>query len=462
TKVHNKYEIVEVRATRRYNKAYDPFIFAQQAEQVYYTTYPEGHHGWLAVIKTKARSRIVNNTLPQIEQEASYQDDDFVGLQVVLHIDPDVINESLANIDGGGEEVDTQLLDQTKFDEPDEDEYITSESESRGVSRRGQPTINSPTSINHISTSESTIPIHQHAILPTVEEEPQPIEVGDIVVTPSTLQDSFTPKGPSPHSKHAVDQRPFLQVIDNEFTPSHGPAHVISRIIKQKFDEPWSSWKKVRLKVCDLSFREFKKWSQSCNLGFHPKGSCIYKNAMNKIRNGHKHFQNKRLIAKANRAIDKGALAYCGGSISTPAQYEKVATQLQRPPTAWEVVEKTKKLKSGEWVNDKTRELAEATFANGFNSVRINDNDIYLEVVGGKNEKWNAYRLGKLTNKFIRSTRISTNLIDISMVQQMEEMCETIHKLNNELVGKTVKEKSLEKKVVQLLHNEEQSGAIVA
>ncbi|RDX80103.1 hypothetical protein CR513_39382, partial [Mucuna pruriens] len=33
TKVHNKYEIVEVRATRRYNKAYDPFIFAQQAEQ---------------------------------------------------------------------------------------------------------------------------------------------------------------------------------------------------------------------------------------------------------------------------------------------------------------------------------------------------------------------------------------------------------------------------------------------
>ncbi|RDX95953.1 hypothetical protein CR513_21441, partial [Mucuna pruriens] len=110
-KVHNKYEIAEV-------------------EQVYYTTYPKGHHGWLAVIKTKARSRIVNNTLPQIEQEAPYQDDDFVGLQVVLHIDPDVINKSLADIDGGGEEVDTQLLDQTEFDEPNEDEYITTKSES--------------------------------------------------------------------------------------------------------------------------------------------------------------------------------------------------------------------------------------------------------------------------------------------------------------------------------------------
>ncbi|RDY13272.1 hypothetical protein CR513_01822, partial [Mucuna pruriens] len=96
TKLHNKYEIVEVRATPRYNKAYDPFIFAQQGEQVYYTTYLEGHHGWLVVIKTKARSRI-------IEQEALYQDDDFVGLQVVLHIDSNVINKSLVDIDGGGE-----------------------------------------------------------------------------------------------------------------------------------------------------------------------------------------------------------------------------------------------------------------------------------------------------------------------------------------------------------------------
>ncbi|RDX85633.1 hypothetical protein CR513_33151, partial [Mucuna pruriens] len=90
TKVHNKYEIVEVRESRRYNKAYDSFIFAQQVEQVYYTPYLEGHHSWLAT-----------------EQEALYQDDDFVGIQVVFHIDLDAINDSLANIDaGGGEEVD--------------------------------------------------------------------------------------------------------------------------------------------------------------------------------------------------------------------------------------------------------------------------------------------------------------------------------------------------------------------
>ncbi|RDY09414.1 hypothetical protein CR513_06205, partial [Mucuna pruriens] len=113
-------------------------------------------------------------------------------------------------------------------------------------------------------------------------------------------------------------------IIFNRFTPSHSPSGVISWIIKQKFDEPLSSWKKVQLQVHDICFREFK-------------GSRILKNAMNKIRNGPDHatwippnvrktldkhwaftdLQNKRSIAKANRAFDKGASTYCGGSIST-------------------------------------------------------------------------------------------------------------------------------------------------
>ncbi|RDY12874.1 hypothetical protein CR513_02271, partial [Mucuna pruriens] len=151
------------------------------------------------------------------------------------------------------------------------------------------------------------------------------------------------------------------------------------------------------------------------------------------------NFQNKRSIVKANRAIDKGASTYCGYTITTTANCLGGGGENQ-------------KLKSGEWVNDKTRKLAlkyeqrrqevqkstteEATFVNDSNSVPINDNDIYLKVVGGKNEKGNVYGLGKLTNKFMRSTRILTNLIDMSMVQQMEEMRETIDKLNNELVEK--------------------------
>ena len=36
--------------------------------------------------------------------------------------------------------------------------------------------------------------------------------------------------------------------------------------------------------------------------------------------------------------------------------------EFQRPPTAWEVMEKTKKLKLGEWVNDKFGEFAASYF----------------------------------------------------------------------------------------------------
>ncbi|RDX75135.1 hypothetical protein CR513_45027, partial [Mucuna pruriens] len=59
TKVYNKYEIIEVRESRRYNKAYDSFIFVQQ---------------------TKTLSRIIDSILSETEQEAPYQDNDFVEL----------------------------------------------------------------------------------------------------------------------------------------------------------------------------------------------------------------------------------------------------------------------------------------------------------------------------------------------------------------------------------------------
>ncbi|RDX90325.1 hypothetical protein CR513_27825, partial [Mucuna pruriens] len=95
--------------------------------------------------------------------------------------------------------------------------------------------------------------------------------------------------------------------------------------------------------------------------------------------------------------------------------------------------------------------IEEGTFANDSSSASINDNDVYYNIVGG-----NIYGLGRLTNKFIRSTCIPTNLIEMPMVQQIEEMRMTIHKLNNELLGKEVKEKSLEEKVVQLMHNHEE------
>ena len=65
----------------------------------------------------------------ETEQEAPYQDNELVGLQQVLEVDLVVINESLVDIDGGGEEIDVDLLKQLDLVEPDEDECILSENE---------------------------------------------------------------------------------------------------------------------------------------------------------------------------------------------------------------------------------------------------------------------------------------------------------------------------------------------
>ena len=80
-------------------------------------------------MKTKARSRITDNIVSETEQEAPYQDDELVGLQEVLEVDLDVINESFADVDGGGEEIDADLLKQLDMVEPDEDECILSEND---------------------------------------------------------------------------------------------------------------------------------------------------------------------------------------------------------------------------------------------------------------------------------------------------------------------------------------------
>ncbi|KAL3503865.1 hypothetical protein ACH5RR_033706 [Cinchona calisaya] len=58
--VHSKYNLVDINHKKRY-KSYEPFILAQQAVQVYYAQYPslkQDRADWLAVCKTRARSKV--------------------------------------------------------------------------------------------------------------------------------------------------------------------------------------------------------------------------------------------------------------------------------------------------------------------------------------------------------------------------------------------------------------------
>lgn len=67
-RMHPRFGVVEINV-RRALKTNDPFILAEQAQQVYYTTFPSTRKDrcdWRAVCKTKARSRI---NIPPVETQ---------------------------------------------------------------------------------------------------------------------------------------------------------------------------------------------------------------------------------------------------------------------------------------------------------------------------------------------------------------------------------------------------------
>ncbi|XP_038713444.1 uncharacterized protein LOC120007316 [Tripterygium wilfordii] len=94
TRINKHYGLVEVKRRGRYKK-FDPFIIAQQAEQVYFTPYPEGirdRADWWAMIKTKARSTI---TTPSTQVDDAFQDNE-VPIEPIA-VDTDQLNSLVDN-----------------------------------------------------------------------------------------------------------------------------------------------------------------------------------------------------------------------------------------------------------------------------------------------------------------------------------------------------------------------------
>ncbi|KAL3519899.1 hypothetical protein ACH5RR_018048 [Cinchona calisaya] len=100
TNVHRKYNLVEINHKKRY-KSYDPFIRAQQAVQVNYVPYPSlkrDRADWLAVCKTRARSKVEEHW-----KDMAYQRD-----QVVVPIEPE-LHDILTLQDPSGEVPTSQI-----------------------------------------------------------------------------------------------------------------------------------------------------------------------------------------------------------------------------------------------------------------------------------------------------------------------------------------------------------------
>ncbi|XP_028184813.1 uncharacterized protein LOC114371639 [Glycine soja] len=325
----------------------------------------------------------------------------------------------------------------------------------------------SPSSI-HISSSESMIHVVAQTpnTLPTAQDQPNPTFVRESIPTtpvrdasPSAPDDSVTPEYPTnPNYEHIVNERPFIRAYKGQFQPTYGCCNIISNVIRAKFDELAPSWLNVSVDLRDRWFGEFKKeyrWhpqeERAIRAVFETKGSCILKSAMNKIRNGQdkgkwitanvratldEHwgstdFLNNSSTAKANRSVDRGASAYCGGSISTATHFEKLEKYQHHRDE----------------ILQRSTEEGTSTQGSPNTTTSVNDNEIYLNVVGGPNYKGNVYGLGTLSKRFSCSKSApSTSIAPVE--DQIEEMRETINKLNAEFLAKANKEKTLKEKDV--------------
>ncbi|KAL5180445.1 hypothetical protein HKD37_01G001584 [Glycine soja] len=336
----------------------------------------------------------------------------------------------------------------------------------RGLSLGAPITTNPSTSSIHVSTSESMI----HVVAPTPntlpisQDQPNPTFVRELIpttpirdVSSSAPDDSLTPEyPPDSNCEYIVDQRlSFMHIKESKFQPTY------------------ASWLKVSVDLRDRWFGEFKSIGDT-----HKKSEPLELFLRQKIRNG--QDKGKWITSNVRAALDKHwgstdflnkrASTYCCGSISIAAHFEKLLKEFQRPPTAWKVMKKTKKLKSGEWVNDKSCEFAEkyqhhrdeilqhsteegtSTQDSPNTATFVNDNEIYMNVVGGPNYKENVYGLGTLSKRFSCSKSVpSTSIAPVE--NQIEEMRETINKLNAKLLAKENKEKTLEEKMLQLMEN---------
>ena len=128
TKVHPQYGLIDVHKSRLCTN--EPFILAQQAEQVYYATYPSKRkelRDWWAICKTKARSRFDIHLNEEQGEDTSktrneyYQDNEMVAPTLVTTNSK--LDDTRILVDGGHlQEVDPDEVNTTyQVDQEDEE-----------------------------------------------------------------------------------------------------------------------------------------------------------------------------------------------------------------------------------------------------------------------------------------------------------------------------------------------------
>lgn len=134
TRIHQKYNIVEVHRNRRYNQ-YDPFIFAVQAMQVCFFPSPtisKQLSPWLVVCKVKSRLMtnipLSSEATTENEDEPAFQEDEITSRTIPIddELPPGPLNYPAGFYIDLFEEADPEEDEQgnDQFEESEEDDYL--------------------------------------------------------------------------------------------------------------------------------------------------------------------------------------------------------------------------------------------------------------------------------------------------------------------------------------------------
>ncbi|XP_058784668.1 uncharacterized protein LOC131659502 [Vicia villosa] len=225
-----------------------------------------------------------------------------------------------------------------------------------------------------------------------------------------------------------VGGRYYITPVGNNFTPSRTSAKCVSYVIQQMYKDAWTRFGEVPNR--DDWFNKFKEkctWDilseKVVKKVFFIRASKTLSDTLRRVRKRWERdgsippwmgketldkllvywdtpeFKAKSKSAKKMRASEKGGHVNAGGSISTYEHMRRMEKRLGRKPLMVELVKETRTKKSGEYVDERTRQALEDYQARLVQFLVTNpqftpsegqplhpDVDFYIwnEVIGGK------------------------------------------------------------------------------
>ncbi|EOY13556.1 Uncharacterized protein TCM_032154 [Theobroma cacao] len=262
----------------------EPFVLAAQAHQVYYNSYPSrrrDRRDWWAVFKTKARSRFQipisgDREIESDLNEGVYQEDlsnsitstqlEEVDLTELVSGDYEKVNLSIEDEeddidkdedeedDMEGEDNEDDDEDEYEDEDDDEDEYEDEDDNEDEYEDEDEDE-------DHVKHNDCETYNDDRTMVKGKQSKPRPRSSYASASGNANEESSRSRgRGPSVGLQTLVDPSDRLRITligDSTFF-KRGVTSTITRIIKNHFHGPWSTWRKVPNDIKELMFQKFQ------------------------------------------------------------------------------------------------------------------------------------------------------------------------------------------------------------